>query len=134
MALSARVRGGSGNYRLVILTLVLGKLMEQTILSTITQHMQDQATRPTQHGFVKGRSCLTNLFSFYDKMTHLVDEGTSVDVIYVDFSRALDTVSHSILMEKPASHGADGCTGWQVKHCLGGQAQRVLVNGAASSW
>jgi len=51
--------------------------MEQIIiLSAITRCVQDnQAIRPSQHGFMKGRSCLTNLISFYDKVTHLVDEG-----------------------------------------------------------
>ncbi|GAB0182246.1 mitochondrial enolase superfamily member 1 [Grus japonensis] len=51
-----------GNYRPVSLTSVLGKVMEQIILSVITQHVQvNQGIRPSQHGFVKGRSCLTNL-------------------------------------------------------------------------
>ena len=59
-----------GNYRPVSLTSVPRKLMEQLILSTITQHMQDnQMIRPSQHGFMKGRSCLTNLISFYDRAT-----------------------------------------------------------------
>ncbi|GAB0207329.1 mitochondrial enolase superfamily member 1 [Grus japonensis] len=65
-----------GNYRPVSLTLVLGKVMEQIILSAITWPVQDnQGIRPSQHGFMKGRSCLTNLISFYDKVTRSVDEG-----------------------------------------------------------
>ncbi|KAK4831178.1 hypothetical protein QYF61_015648 [Mycteria americana] len=43
-------------------------------------------------------------------VTRLVDEGKVVDVIYLDFSKAFDTVSHSILLEKPAAHGLGGCT------------------------
>ena len=62
-----------GNYRPVSLTSVPGKLMEQLIQSTITQHMQDnQMIRPSQHGFMKGRSCLTNLISFYDRVDLLI--------------------------------------------------------------
>ncbi|KAK4828051.1 hypothetical protein QYF61_023089 [Mycteria americana] len=100
-----------GNYRPVSLTSVLGKVMEQISLSAIMQHVQDnQVIRPSQHGFMKGRSCLTKLISFYDKVTHLVDEGKAVDVVYLDFNKAFDTFSHSILLEKLAAHGLDGCT------------------------
>ncbi|KAK4828710.1 hypothetical protein QYF61_000548 [Mycteria americana] len=123
-----------GNYRPVSLTSVPGKLMEQIILSAITWHIQDnQGIKPSQHGFMKSRSCLTNLI-FYDKVTCLMDEEKAVDVVYLDFSKAFYTVSHSILLEKLAAHGLDGCTLHWVKNWLDGQAQRVVVNGVKSSW
>ena len=87
-----------------------------------------------QHGFTKGRSCLTNGISFRDEVTRFVDEGQAVDVVYLDFSKAFGTVPPNILMEKLAAHGLDGCTLRWVKHWLDGRAQRVVVNGAASSW
>ncbi|GAB0207814.1 mitochondrial enolase superfamily member 1 [Grus japonensis] len=109
--------------------------MERFILSALTRHVQDnQGIRPSQHGFMKGRSCLTNLISFYDKVTHLVDEGKAVDVVYLDFSKAFNTVSHSILLEKLVAHGLDRCTLRWVKNWLEGQAQRVVVNRVKSSW
>ncbi|PKU30031.1 rna-directed dna polymerase from mobile element jockey-like [Limosa lapponica baueri] len=124
-----------GNYRPVSLISVPGKVMEEIILSAITQRMKDtQMIRPSQHGFMKGRSCLTHLISFYDKVTRLVDEGKAVDVVYLDFSKASDMVSHGILLEKLAAHGLDGSTLRWVKNWLEGQAQRVVVNGAKSSW
>ncbi|KAK4810170.1 hypothetical protein QYF61_010482 [Mycteria americana] len=125
----------SGNFRPVSLTSVLGKIMEQIILTAITRHVQDnQVIGSSQHGFMTGKSYLTKLISFYDKVTHLVDEGKAVDVVYLDFSKAFDTVSHSILLEKLAAHGLDGCTLHWVKKWLDGHAQRVVVNGVKSSW
>jgi len=83
---------------------------------------------------MKGRSCLTNLISFYDQVIHLVEEGKAVDVIYLDFSKDFDTVPHSILLEKLGAHGLDGCTLHWIKNWLNGCAQRMVVNGVKSSW
>ncbi|KAK4823249.1 hypothetical protein QYF61_000216 [Mycteria americana] len=67
--------------------------------------------------FMKGRCCLTNLIPFYEQVTHLVDEGKAVDVVYIDFSKAFDTVSHSIPLEKLVAHGLGGCTlFWPTEH------------------
>ena len=109
--------------------------MEQIILSEITEHVRENGgIRPSQHGFMKGRSCLANLISSYDKVTHLVDEGKAVDTVYLDFSKAFDTVSHSVFLEKLTSHGLDRWTLHWIGNWLDGQAQRVVVNGVISSW
>ncbi|GAB0183885.1 mitochondrial enolase superfamily member 1 [Grus japonensis] len=48
-----------GNYRPASLTSVPGKILERFILSVLTRQVQDnQGIRPSQHGFMKGRSCL----------------------------------------------------------------------------
>ncbi|KAK4805583.1 hypothetical protein QYF61_009348 [Mycteria americana] len=99
------------------------------------KHIQDsQVIRPIQHGFMKCRSCLPTLFSFYDKVTCLVDERKAVDVVYLDVSEAFDTTSYSILLEKLAAHGLDRCTLRWVKNWLDGWAQRVAVNRVESRW
>ncbi|PKU36542.1 rna-directed dna polymerase from mobile element jockey-like [Limosa lapponica baueri] len=109
--------------------------MEQIILSAIMRHIEDnQVIRPSQHGLMKGRSCLTNLIYFYDKMTCLVNEGKALDVVYLDFRKAFDTISHSILPEKLAAHDLDGRTLHWVKNWLNGQPQKIVVNGVKSSW
>ena len=76
---------------------------------------------------------MTNLI-FCDKVTHLVDGGKAVDVVYLDLSKAFDTISCSILREKLAADGLGGCTVQWVKSWLDGQAQKVAVNGVTSSW
>ena len=74
-----------GSYRPISLTSVPGKDMEQLISGAILDQLKvNQGIRPSQHGFMNGRSCLTNLISVYDKVTRLVDEGKAVDVVYLD--------------------------------------------------
>ena len=63
-----------------------------------------------------------------------MDEGKAVDVVYLDFSKAFDTVPQNILVEKLAAHGVDGCMLHWVKHWLDVWAQRVAVNGVKFSW
>lgn len=78
------------NYWPVSLTLVPGKVMEQIIISAIMWHTEDsQGIRPSQHKFMKDRSCLTSLISIYDRVTHLMDEGKAVGLVYVGLSKIL---------------------------------------------
>ena len=121
-----------GNYRPVSLTTVPGKVNKQITLRVITRHVWDNLRiRPSQHGFMKGRSCLTNLI-FYDMVTNLVDEGKAV--INLEFSKAFDTLSYSIPLEKLAVRGLDKYTLCWVQNWLDGHTQRVVVNGIKSSY
>ena len=81
--------------------------MEQIILNEMKRYVQNnQRIRPSQHGFMKGRSCLTSLI-IYDWVTHVVNEGKAVDIVYLDFSKVFGTVSHNILRGKLAACGLD---------------------------
>ena len=84
--------------------------MKWIILGEIIDQLKvNQGIRPSQLGFTNGRSRLTNLNSFYDKVTCLMDEGKVVSEVYLNFGKVFDTVPHNILIEKLAAHSLDGC-------------------------
>jgi len=66
-------------------------------------------------------------------MTGWVDEGRAVDVVYLDFSKALDTVFHNILLGKLSKCGLDEWSVRWTENWLNGRTQRVVVSGAKSS-
>ena len=61
-----------------------------------------------QHGFMKGRSCLTNLLETFEDITKMLDEGDGVDMIYLDYSKAFDSVPHRRLIAKIPAYGIQG--------------------------
>lgn len=97
-------REDPGKYRPVSLTSVPGKVREKIALSATERQLKDKAiVRHSQHGFIKGKCCLDNLFSFCDSITHLMAEGKAVAITFLDFSKSLDSVPHSILLDTLSS-------------------------------
>ena len=129
------LRGLAENYRPVSLTCVCSKLLESIVRDAIVEHLKrHNLIGDSQHGFLKGRSCLTNLLFFLEKVTAFVDEGYPVDVLYLDFSKAFDKVPHKRLLLKLRAHGI----GMEIRDWIGewldGRNQRVVVNGKMSEW
>ena len=62
-----------------------------------------------QYGFRKNRSTYMALLSLVDNLTHALENGEHVVGVYLDFSKAFDTVDHMILLQKLYHCGVRGC-------------------------
>ena len=89
---------------------------------------------PSQHGFLKAKSCLTNLLCFLEEIAKWVDDGSPVDVIYLDFQKAFDKVPHQRQIRYLKSHGmGNRIINW-VEQWLTDRRHRVDVDGEVASW
>uniref|UniRef100_A0A8C3FZL9 Reverse transcriptase domain-containing protein n=1 Tax=Chrysemys picta bellii TaxID=8478 RepID=A0A8C3FZL9_CHRPI len=124
-----------GNYRLVSLTSVICKVLEKFLKEKVVKDLEDNANwDKLQHGFTKGRSCQTNLISFFEKVTDYLDKGNAVDLIYLDFSKAFDTVPHEELLVTLEKMRIDMKIQRWIKNWLKGRLQQVVLKGELSSW
>ncbi|PKU42126.1 rna-directed dna polymerase from mobile element jockey-like [Limosa lapponica baueri] len=108
--------------------------MEWLVLDVISKHVEEKKVTSGQYGFTNGKSCLANLVAFYDGMTGWIDERRAVHVVYLDFSKAFNTVSHSILIGKLRKYGLDEWTVRWIENRLKDRVQRVMISGTESSW
>ena len=128
-------RNKSVNYRPVSLTSVICKLLERLIKEYMADFLvKHQLLNSSQHGFLKARSCLTNMLCFLEEITKWIEVRSPVDIIYLDFQKAFDKVPHQRLLLKLKSHGiGDSITDW-IEQWLTDRRQRVLVDGEVSNW
>jgi len=104
-----RDRTDRANYCPVSLTSVLCKIMESIIKERLTKFLDShQLLCKEQHGFSRGRSCVTNLLETLENWTKALDEGFGLDIVYFDYRKAPGRVRHRRLIEKLKSFGING--------------------------
>ena len=87
-----------------------------------------------QHGFIKTKSCVTQLLESIETWTEFLDQGYSVDVIYLAFQKAFDSVPHQRLLKKIYGYGIRGNLYSWIEDFLTHRRQRVVMNSAKSEW
>ncbi|CAM4702633.1 unnamed protein product [Caretta caretta] len=121
-----------GNYRPVSLTSVVCKVLGKFLKEKVVE--VNGKWDKIQHGFTKGRSCQTNLISFFETVTDFLDKGNTVDLIYLDFSKAFDTVPHGELLVKLEKMGINMKIERWIRNWLTGRLQWLLLKGELSGW
>ena len=123
------------NYRPVSLTSIICKVFESLLRDGIVAHLvSHKLIHPSQHGFLKGLSCATNLVEFFDKVSASLDAGDPMDIVFLDFAKAFDMVPKKRLLEKLRAHRIAGKVHAWIEAWLTDRKQRVVVNGKHSGW
>jgi hypothetical protein len=123
------------NYRPVSLTSILCKMLESCLRDQLMKYMNDNSLfSPDQHGFLPNKSCVTQLLLIMEHWTQLIDDGNCIDTIYLDFSKAFDSVPHNRLLIKLKNFGmCDLAINW-FRSFLTNRIQRVCLEGSHSEW
>lgn len=119
------------NYRQISILSNFAKVFEQCLYQDIYYSVKNFIS-PDQHGFVKGRSTVTNLALITQYIATNLDSGRQVDVIYTDFTKAFDSVSHDILLHKLTFFGFSSSSLLLLQSYLSNRVSYVSFNGFSS--
>ena len=125
------------NYRPVSLTRIIGKMCDKVIKKQWIEFLEEnKLLSNTQYGFRKGRSCVTNLLSFYSRIIESVQEREGwVDCVYLNLQKAFNKVPHARLLWKLEEKGGlRGSTLKWMENYLKGREMRTVVKDMKSNW
>ena len=117
------------------LTSIICKTLEKIVRSHVIEHMQhNNLFSNKQFGFISGRLTSLQLLKVLDIWTEAIESGFSVDVIYMDFMKAFDTVPHRRLVAKLSGFKVNQeIINW-IEQFLVNRKEQVMVNGDVSGW
>ncbi|CAG9103056.1 unnamed protein product [Plutella xylostella] len=123
-----------GNYRPISKLCLIAKVLERIVFNQLYNRLKS-AFSPAQHGFLKGRSTVSNLVIFNDFITEEMDSNNNqVATIYTDYSKAFDRIDHYLLLQKLHIIGVRGHLLDWFRSYLNNRKQAVVLNGFTSSW
>lgn len=112
-----------------LLIVAPGKVTVKSVPGNTESHSKNkEIICHSQSGFMKSKSCLSNLISFYNKATCLADEEKAMGIIFLNFSEDFDTITHTILLDKFSTCEINQFMLCWVMYWLSSRAQSVAVN------
>ena len=119
------------NYRGIAILSAIPKLFEKIVTAKITKVCLPFINEH-QHGFVKGRSTLTNLTDYSNYLLKNIENGNQIDAVYTDFSKAFDKINQDLLAYKLDRLGIKGSLIAWIKSYLTGRTQYARYSGCIS--
>ena len=113
------------SYRPIPLLPVISKVLKHCVLAGLRDHISHLISRE-QHGFLSGRSCVTQLTSVLHYIGGQLDAGKQIDIIYLDMSKAFDKVDHTKLLGRLHQYGITGkLHDWFRSYCYRDASNRL---------
>ena len=128
-------KGAVENYRPISsqVSKILESIIRDEVMSFFLEILLGKLS-DAQHGFVPGRSCTSQLLLAMEEWTKCLDEGVPLDICYLDFKKAFDSVAHERLLIALNALGIRGMLLDWIRGFLTGRKQRVVLEGTASDW
>ena len=129
------LRSDPANYRPISLTSLTCKIMEHVVCCHMSRHLEaNSIISPHQHGFLRRLSCETQLATVIHDWAKVLNIHSQVDVVFLDFAKAFDSVPHERLLRKAHHYGFRGKLHAWLRCFLTDRRQRVVINGISSRW
>ena len=123
----------SKNYRPISLLCVVFKCLERCVFNHCYTLISPQLYH-LQHGFLRGRSTVTQLLQVYHEAIEALAKGKEIDIAYLDFAKAFDKVPHCALLNKLSRFGISGQLINWFQSYLSDRYQQVALQGTYSDW
>ena len=116
------------NYRPITLVSPFSKLFEAVVCNQLMDYMIEfNLFNDMQHGYLKGKSTQTAIFQFTEKIVSALETENLTLGLFLDLSKAYDTLDHSIIFKKLQEYGIDGNALRWLRSYLSDRKQRVSI-------
>ena len=123
------------NYRPISILSLLNNIFEKLLYKRLYEYLEKfKILYQFQYGFRKGHSTIHALVELVDKIRNSIDNGEMTCGIFVDLSKAFDTVDHKILLHKLDHYGFRGKTNKLLESYLSNRKQYVEINNVKSKY